>query len=86
MDKNNTFINDISMYLNAKLDKQILLPEESHINSANDKKVSTNFFKTFIKQTLQRSPGTLYAQHIENKIKDIYAEDYALIDKIFKND
>lgn len=86
MDKNNTFINDIRMYLNTKLDQKILLPEESHINSANDKKVSTNVFKTFIKKTLQRSPGSLYSQNIENKIKDIYAEDYALIDKILKND
>lgn len=84
MDKESTFINDIIVYLNTKLDQEILLPSNIHINSTNDQKVSTNFFKTFIKKTLQRSPGSLFSQDIESKIKETYAEDYSLIERICK--
>jgi len=86
MDKHGAFINDIVVYLSTKFDRKISLPENNHINSINEKKVSTNFFKTLIKRTLQRSPGSLYSQDIEYKIKEIYAEDYFLINQILKND
>ena len=74
-------IENIKTYLEKILERKLYF-KNMFINKGTDLKYSSNYFKTIIKRLLIRKPKSLLNPEIRSKIKDLYRDDYNLIENI----